>query len=68
MFNTTSTFLLHYTGDGCGGSCLPFNTVEEALAYAKTRYALEARLEERSTGKIVVTATRPDARYKFTLT
>ena len=68
MFNTTSALLLHYTGRGVGGCNLPFGTVESALSYAASRYATEARVEERSTGKLVVKATRPDARHKFTLT
>jgi len=65
MFNNTAIFMLHYQSKRGGGSCLPFDTVSSAVTHAKQRRALSFRLEERSSGKIVMSGTRPSARHRF---
>jgi hypothetical protein len=58
-------YSLNYHGKGCGGSCLPFDTLVEAVAYARSRYALTFCIEDGTTGKSVLLGQRPDCRHSF---
>lgn len=59
-------FTLHYSGKGVGGCNLPFDSLFDALDYARSRYATEARIENQ-VGTVYV-FTRPDCRHSWRCT
>jgi len=58
---------LNYKGKGCGGANIPFASIAEARAYAKSVYALTYSIET-DDYRPIEDGTRPTCRHNFTRT
>jgi len=63
ILNEKKAYELNYTGRGVGGCCLPFDTIDEAVAYATGRHATTYEIIDSTTMKIIKSGRRKDRRY-----
>jgi len=65
ILNPTMKYELNYQGKGCGGSCLPFDTIADAVAYATDRGANQYQVWGMEECAIVQSGFRKDGRFKW---